>query len=664
MLTFGSPLFLWALAALAAPVIVHLINRERAVVLKFPSIRYIDASRLPQQGRRRLRDYLLLLMRLLVYAAVILALANPRWVESGEAAASADEAPVAIFVVDASASMAHRASSNQIDEALRQYAEGLSSDTRIGLVVYDDQVRATLPPTADRGALLNAWGEAMKLYNRSGRPAVGLTEAIELLGNQAGELYIFSDFQSSDWQNAPAPALPTGTSLELVSVRPESWRNVSLQWVKAYPKRDGSIRVFARVRNDNDEATPITLSLAEPAVSVDADLPPRQSELVSLTIPAEQAPGQPQPGVLSLQVRSDESWPESNLYQADDSFHFWLGEPMSTVVGAMLPMEDEPAKLREASFVSRALGVGDESTAGQFEFINLTPENQNWQEMVDALYLPGTGAYFDAAAWEQIRGYVEAGHVLFVTPGKSAPRLFRGMRESGLSKTAFAGKSRRARNAASMYRIGELPEGGALARTFDDDAREDLYLTDILEHWQLKPGAGAEVLLESEAGAPLLIREQLGKGAVIISALEFDPDYTDLPLRNSFVPLLWETLGESIDANAGYPALEVGEDVPAELTPEGFGGEFDTSEPGVVVVNGTPVEINVARSESIAQGAVLADLRGRLVAGASGPQLSSSGAGDESGEPLWPWLGALALLAFFIESALTTRTEQPTEAVA
>lgn len=664
MLTFGSPAFLWALAALAAPVIVHLINRERAVMLKFPSIRYIDASRLPQQGRRRLRDYLLLLLRLLVYAAVVLALANPRWVENAQAAAGADEAPVAVFVVDASASMGHRASSNQIDEALRQYIDGLPSDTRIGLVVYDDQLRASLPPTSDHDAVMQTWSDATKPYNRAGKPAVGLTEAAELLGDRAGELYVFSDFQASDWQNAPAPALPSGAKLEFVSVRPDPWRNVSLQWAKAYPKRDGAVKIFARVRNDNDEPTPIVLELEEPNISTEAEIPPRTSELVTLTIPAEQAPAEPRAGELHVRVDTEESWPESNLYQVDDRYHFWLGKPQATVVGAMVPMEEEPAKMREASFVARALEVGDESTAGQFDFMALTPENQNWQDEVDALYLPGTGAYFDQEAWAQIREFVESGHVLFVTPSKAAPRLFRGLRESGLANTAYVGKPRRARDANTIYRIGELPDNGSLAQVFEEDAREDLYLTDIYEHWLLRPGAGAEVLLKTESGDPLLIRERVGNGAVIISALDFDPDYTDLPLRNSFVPLLWETLGESVDANRANPSLEVGEDIPAELTPEGMGGEFDTSQPGVILVNGAPVEINVARSESIAQGAVLADLRGRVMAGARGPAAETSGAGEEPGEPLWPWLGALALLACLIESALASRIDQPTEAAA
>ncbi|WP_309387351.1 BatA domain-containing protein [Cerasicoccus frondis] len=665
MLAFGSPAFLWALAALAAPVIVHLINRERAVVLKFPSIRYIEQSRLPQQGRRRLRDWLLLLMRLLVYAMVILALANPRWVSEGDAAPVEPETPVAVVVVDASASMSHRATFNNLTEALKQVVDGQPVGAEIGLVIYDDQVRLALEPSTDRSAVLDGWRDSKPTFDRAGKPSLGFAEAVRLLNGRPGEVFVLSDFQSTDWQQVAAPRLPEGSTLELISVRPDPWNNVGIQWVKAFNKRDGSLRIFARVRNDN--AAPVTarLSLDLPRVEKEITLQPNAAELVTIDVRAEDNASGPQAAELKLAVVSDESHPETNPYAGDDTYYFWLGDPGSAVVGALLPLDAEPGKMREASFVSRALQVGDDSSASQFDFLPVSGDEPNWIEQMNAIYLPGTGAYFDATMWGQMKTFVENGGVLFVTPGKNAPRMFRGMREAGISKTAYVGKPRRARNEASTYRIGELPVDGALAKVFDDDAREDLYLTDIYEHWQVKPGAGAEVLLQTEDGSPLLIRERLGKGAVVVSALEFDPAMTDLVLRNSFVPVLWETLGESLAADEGVPSISVGEPVPADLTPNGMAGEFDTSRPGVVMVGNTAVQVNVSRAESVAQGAVLADVRARLLGEQTGPQLASTAAaGEEPGEPLWPWLAAFALLACILETALTTRMEHGTEVAA
>ena len=62
-MSFLTPLFLIALAGLAVPVLLHLIQRERKQVVQFPSLMFL--RRIPYQSvrRRRIRNWLLLLMR-------------------------------------------------------------------------------------------------------------------------------------------------------------------------------------------------------------------------------------------------------------------------------------------------------------------------------------------------------------------------------------------------------------------------------------------------------------------------------------------------------------------------------------------------------------------------------------------------------------------------
>ncbi|MEO0796416.1 MAG: BatA domain-containing protein [Verrucomicrobiota bacterium] len=663
MLTFGAPLFLWGLAALAAPIIVHLINRERAVLQRFPSTRFIEPSKLPQQGRRRLRDFLLLMLRLLVYAAVILALANPRWVSPGSEAPVLADSPVTVFVVDASASMGQRGMDQRLRDAMEQYLDGLPSDSAIGLVVYDDQVIVSQPPTLDRGAALKSLSDAPLELDRAGKPSVGLAAAAGMLDGRPGKVVVFSDFQASDWQKASAARFPVGTELELVSLRNEPERNVGIQTVRVFPASDGSLRIYARVKNDWSEPVPVTLNLDGFAVEATVDLAPNSTDLVVLSVPAEAAPANGQAALLKLTVDSEESWPEENLYLGDDQFHFWLGGEVGFVVGAMIPAEDEPQKMMEASFVGRALEVGDESAAKRFDFVAVDGRNPNWLSQVDALYLPGTGAYFDGDAWAQIKLFVEGGGVLLVTPSKASPRMFRGMREAGISETAYTGKPRRARDRSTVYRVGDLPAGGALAQVFDEDAREDLYLADIYEYWSVKPGPSSEILLETETGDPLILRERLGKGAVIISLLDLDTAASDIPLRNSFVPLLWEMLGESVSEEDEAVSLAIGDALPLQYLGESV-AENPTEAPGVIDVGGEPIAINISREESVPQGAVLSDVRGRVLAG-NGRTLSPGAEPEtESGVPLWPWLGALGLLACAFESLVAARSSIPTKGAA
>ena len=52
-MSFLSPLFFAGLAALAIPVLIHLIQRERKTIVEFPSLMFL--RRIPYQSVRRRR---------------------------------------------------------------------------------------------------------------------------------------------------------------------------------------------------------------------------------------------------------------------------------------------------------------------------------------------------------------------------------------------------------------------------------------------------------------------------------------------------------------------------------------------------------------------------------------------------------------------------------
>src|SRR4051812_50202995 len=85
---FVAPLVLIGLGALALPVLIHLIQRERKRVVEFPSLMFL--RKIPYQSvrRRRIRDVLLLMMRLAALAVIVLAVARPFFKRDALAAAA------------------------------------------------------------------------------------------------------------------------------------------------------------------------------------------------------------------------------------------------------------------------------------------------------------------------------------------------------------------------------------------------------------------------------------------------------------------------------------------------------------------------------------------------------------------------------------------------
>src|SRR5204863_3478657 len=95
------PAMLAGLAALAVPVVLHLIARQRFPVLDFPSIRLLRGERRTNTLAPRLVDVGQLLLRLLVLLLIVLAMSRlfAPWLSSGPATHNT------VVVIDASAGM-------------------------------------------------------------------------------------------------------------------------------------------------------------------------------------------------------------------------------------------------------------------------------------------------------------------------------------------------------------------------------------------------------------------------------------------------------------------------------------------------------------------------------------------------------------------------------
>ena len=93
-MAFLAPAFL-ALAALAGvPLLVHLLRRRVARTIDFPAVRYLERMEQEHSKDLKLRNRLLLLLRLLAVIALALAAARPimRLIGVGHA-------PIAVAVV-------------------------------------------------------------------------------------------------------------------------------------------------------------------------------------------------------------------------------------------------------------------------------------------------------------------------------------------------------------------------------------------------------------------------------------------------------------------------------------------------------------------------------------------------------------------------------------
>src|SRR4051794_15370408 len=149
-----SPLFFLALGAIAVPVIVHLVQRERKHVINFPSLMFVQ--RIPYQSvrRRRIRHWYLLLMRAAAMALIILAFARPFFPQGAAAAAAASGGSREIVIMlDQSASMGYGDHWDRARDAARSAINSLRTGDRATIVLFSRNAEESIRATGDRGRL-------------------------------------------------------------------------------------------------------------------------------------------------------------------------------------------------------------------------------------------------------------------------------------------------------------------------------------------------------------------------------------------------------------------------------------------------------------------------------------------------------------------------------
>ena len=212
---FLTPLFLVGLGAIAIPVLMHLIQRERKRVIEFPSLMFV--RRIPYQSvrRRRIRHWLLLLLRA---AAIAL---DRRGVRAAVLPAAA---PVAAAVDRRRARGRHPARSvgehglrrslaagAQDGGARRSSAAWAPTTARRSCCSRATPKRTCAPPrTATR---LEAAIDAAKVGSGATRygPALKLAESIlSRSPMKRREAVLISDFQKQRLERLGGSALPRG----------------------------------------------------------------------------------------------------------------------------------------------------------------------------------------------------------------------------------------------------------------------------------------------------------------------------------------------------------------------------------------------------------------------------------------------------------------------
>ena len=234
----ASLLFTLPLAAL--PVIIHLIHQHQHRTVKWAAMMFLLDARRMQQGVAKLKQILILAMRVLAVAGIIFAVSRP--LASGWfGVAVGGGADLTLVLLDRSASMESMNQSTgetKRETALRKVVELLDKTRTQTRLVLIDSARMEPLDVSRPGALLEL-PQAGATATHADIPAL-LQKGLDFLAaNRAGqvEIWLCSDLRESDWDprggrwealRAAAKGLE-GMKINLLSYPENEAENISVQ---------------------------------------------------------------------------------------------------------------------------------------------------------------------------------------------------------------------------------------------------------------------------------------------------------------------------------------------------------------------------------------------------------------------------------------------------
>ncbi len=246
-MTFLAPLF-WALSALALPIIVFYLVRERprrrvvSNLLFWPQ----DQTVLSESARwRKLRRWFSLLLQLIFLLLLIAALARPLWPWGSGQINSV------VIVLDASASMrAQHDSSSRFETAVAEaerFSKSLRSGEEVAVVLANSTPHVLTGWTDSRHQLGDVFSKAAPDTTASS-PMQALTLAKNLAASRSARVIFFTD---GVWDGPLEDDVLQGVTIHPVGSEAP---NVGLSRLSARrsPALPGEVAVFAEVRDSGN----------------------------------------------------------------------------------------------------------------------------------------------------------------------------------------------------------------------------------------------------------------------------------------------------------------------------------------------------------------------------------------------------------------------------
>lgn len=660
--------FLGALAAMAIPIVIHLVFRQKTRRVDLGTLRFLRVVLERNARRRRVMRWLLLSLRLGCIALLAALFARPFWL----AFRAAGEKQTVAVLIDRSATMELKQDGARlVDRAVAAARELLAQapeNTRFEIAFFDQAVRplTNAPAVEGDGRDVSAAELSGKLL--APQACYGGTDygaamdwARDVLAKAPPGprfLHVYTDLQRSGLAWSEVDTLQDGVVASLHDLGRSAVNNVAVVEARAervWLRPGEQTAVHATVHNGgpfSTEELSVVLRLAAGERKLElrerVKIDPGAAESLRFELPPL-AEGEWQGKVL---VETEDDLPLDNerylAILASKPYQALLVDGRSATSPWLAATHFLEASLRLAP-------PGELDDASSFEPTAVAADDLPAKfERFDVVVLADVGE-LDPRDAKRLAQFVDGGGKLLAFGGENVtPEQTVALQAAGLAPGRIAGV-----DAATdlPLRLQTWDVKHPIFAAFSDPQLGDLRRLAFSACIDVVPADDASVLAVFRDGKPALVERRRGKGSLLWFTSSCDRQWSDWPRSRLYLPLVYQLLGYQTGLAAGgrvrAAVLEGNVELPSD------------ARPGIVAGDGYRLVVNASPREAETERCTREEFVNRFglktADGDEGPRAAPAAAQAALGtemidSEIWPWAAVLLLVALLFEGLVANRT--------
>lgn len=516
-LHFQNPNILWGLISLIIPIIIHLFNFKRFKPIYFSSLKFLKSVTAENKNKSKIKNWLLLLTRLLALACIIVAFAQPFIPNRNTSLIDKNQNNTAHIYVDNSFSMnAETEKGIAIEIAKAKAIELVNSFSEdIQIKITDNDSKSKLPFLNKESAITQLQEVQPTSASKTFSQVLKESSLIEPTSNN--KIYLFSDFQKyqADFDKMPQDS---SLNISLMPLSTQSRNNLYIDscWFEnSAHKVNQNEEIRIQIYNSSNKGfhkIPIKLYINDSLKSVsNFDIEAQESKELSLRYKNHKS------GIYSGKIEISD-YPITY----DNKLYFSYKIQKNAKI---ISINQE----RENRYISQLFSNEQYFTLRNINKSQFHQEDLSKTKLIILNQLSGMQSGFR----QKISHYLNQGGQVLVLPenenNDSNNELL-----SELGSGQFMQVDSLTTTVASIELNAEIYK--QVFKKLKDDAR----LPQIYRHFKLSEAKNQIniPLWKTKSGESLFSQSKVGQGKIYISSFKFDPQWTNAIKHPLFIPSL------------------------------------------------------------------------------------------------------------------------------